>query len=65
MQYRQVVALGIVFLAAAILPAQTQSFQPRPGTPLRSEILDAVRHVFETETNGAIEFVVPPPQRAR
>ena len=57
MQYRLLTAL-IVFLAAAISPAQAQIFQPRPGTPLRSEILDAVRPVFETETNGPIEFVV-------
>ena len=57
MQYRLVATL-IVFLAATISPAQAQIFQPKPGTPLRSEILDAVRPVFETETNGPIEFVV-------
>jgi hypothetical protein len=58
MQYRRVVALVIVVLAAAILPALAQGFQPQPGTPLRSEILDAARPVFETETNGPVEFVV-------
>ncbi|MFA5899672.1 MAG: hypothetical protein WC829_11220 [Hyphomicrobium sp.] len=56
MQYRLIAAL-IVF-AATILPALAQSFQPQPGTPLRREILDAVRPVFEAETNGPVEFVV-------
>jgi len=50
---------GIAALIAMGGPAGAQSImRPQPGDPLRAEILDAVRPVFEGETWGPIEFVV-------
>lgn len=48
-------------LALILLPAAARAepiVHPAPGTPLRAELLDAVRPVFEGETWGPIEFVV-------
>lgn len=44
-------------LAAKPLAAQEVARVER-GTPLRGEILDAARPVFERETGGPVEFVV-------
>ena len=44
-------------LLAAAASAQ-QIVQPPTGSPLRAELLDAIRPTFIAETNGPVEFVV-------
>lgn len=54
----------IIMDISQIEPAPTRSteaqriVQPKRGTSLRAELLDAARPVFEVETGGPIEFVV-------
>lgn len=52
-----VLSFWLVFGLAASAAAQS-AFQPPRGSQLRTQLLDAVRPVFETETNGSIEMVV-------
>lgn len=52
-----VLSFWLVFGLAASAGAQS-AFQPPRGSQLRTQLLDAVRPVFETETNGSIEMVV-------
>ena len=40
------------------LSGSQQIFQPKKGSKLRAELLDAARPTFEEETGGPIEFVV-------
>ena len=52
-----VLSFWLVLGPAAPVAAQS-AFQPPKGSQIRAQVLDAVRPVFETETNGPIEMVV-------
>jgi hypothetical protein len=48
-----------MYVLNSCYPAVAQDFtHPGVGSPLRAELLDAARPIFEKETNGPIEFVV-------
>ena len=52
------VCLLAAVLAAGAIAADSRITSPERGSPLRAELLDAARPIFEEETGGPIEFVV-------
>ena len=50
--------LAMAFASFANTAFAQTVMQPPTGSPLRSEVLNAARPTFESETGGAIEFVV-------
>jgi hypothetical protein len=54
---RLVLSLVFLILGFGYVVAQNVS-QPPQSSPLRKELLDVVRPVFEKETKGPVEFVV-------
>jgi hypothetical protein len=59
MRKRLLAAISFCFALVLTTSAAAQSvFQPARGTQLRTQLLEAVRGVFETETNGSVEFVI-------
>ena len=56
---RVIAALSFWLVFGLVTSAWAQpAFQPQRGSQLRTQLLDAVRPVFEAETNGTIEIVV-------
>lgn len=57
---RMILCLTLCLFGAAFAaePAAAQVVKPERGSPLRGEILDAARPLFERETGGPVEFVV-------
>src|SRR5690606_5748039 len=52
-------AFGLMAACSGIPPADAQTVNNvERGNPLRSQILDAARPLFERETGGPVEFVV-------
>jgi len=52
------IAAVLVVLSAACAPAAAQVATPPPGSPLRVQILDAVRLMVAAEVAPPVEFVV-------